>query len=418
MKCIDFYKSKYREIDVILFTVLLIIASGAMFVLFYRQATMFDESLWLYPSDIRPYIDEMLGTQTKYNFPYPILFKTAYVIYLVIGNPDLSMAITITLFNVIAMIITKVCLCKSTKTFFISTASTFCLFFLSMVYYRGFEKLGMIYRFMGVGSPNPWHNATYMAARPFMILAFVYGAKVLSTYEIDFEKGHKLNCNRMMPYIISSFSLLLATMAKPSYTLVHLIVCACVMLYRFIITKFKNFRQSVCLGLTFIPTLFAMLYQYGSVFTGTSSVGEEQGIGFGCFRVWSSLTGNVPIAIILAGLFPLVVLMFNYRSLVSDSLYRFSWLIYLAGFLTNALLYEKGFREKDGNFFWGYICGLFIVFFSSIYLISKDTRQELFIFSELNSKKFVLIFEWLLLILHTLMGLRYFQLLCYGGNYV
>lgn len=45
---------------------------AATLLLFHRQTVGYGG---LYPSDIGPYIAEMLGEDTGYDFPYPILFQ-------------------------------------------------------------------------------------------------------------------------------------------------------------------------------------------------------------------------------------------------------------------------------------------------------------------------------------------------------
>lgn len=406
----------YRIFDIVAFIVLFIVASLSSLVLFYRQSIYAPGPPW--PSDMRPYIDEMLGTNTEYVYPYPILFKFAKLINYFAPTPELAMVIACTLLNALAIVIVKIVLDKYTKARLLSTGCTISLFFVSMIFGGVFEQFGIINRMRGVCTPNPWHNHTYIAARPFMILAFVFGAITLASYEKDFAKGSKLSSKQLINYGLFSLFLLLTTMTKPSYTLVHLGTFGIIMVYRFFKNRCKTFRQTLFLGFCYIPTLADMLYQYSSTFTGVASTGEEQGIGFGLFRVWSYSCKNIPLAIILGLAFPLVVLIFHWKDLKTDNTFRVSWQYLLMSFAMAAILYEKGFREHHGNFFWGYQCGQFIVFMTSVIMIIKDTLKAL---SEGASKKeiIILVVEWLLLGIHTIMGLWYFYLLtAFGFTYM
>ena len=409
-------KSVINIIDAVAFILALLASAVAMFVLFYRQAFS-DSVTWL--SDMPAYISEMLGTNTKFSFPYPVLFKTAKLINYLAPSPEFAMALAVTLLNILAMIIVKIVFTKQTNARLLATFAIMCLFFCSMIYSDLFKAVGIPERYAGVYSPNPWHNHTYMAARPFMILAFVMGAIVLQNYEKDFAKSQKITKDIICKYVVFACSILLVTLAKPSYTIVHMASSGIVMLYRLFKNSFKTLRQTVFLGICYIPTIIDLLYQFGGVFTGTSVAGDENGIGIALFEVWREYSHNIPISIVLAAAFPLVVLLFHWRDIKSDYQYRYSWQVYLAGLIMGAILVEKGFREYHGNFLWGYICGLFIVFMSSIVLVLRDTIKvisEKLLLTKAMIKPLV---EWGFLGVHTLLGLKYFyELTVYGCYYL
>lgn len=396
------YNSKiYKVLDIVLAAAAIAAAGAVMLVLFYRQSISDGTT---HMSDMGPYIQEMLGTQTKYSFPYPVLFKTGAFFNLFAPTPEWAMVLALTFFNVAAMIITKVILEKQTGARLLSTAATLCLFFLSMIYFRGVSLPGIHYVYSGVFSPNPWHNGTYMAARPFMILAFILGADTLRKYEAGEVK--------VKEYIAFTIAMLLVTMTKPSYTIVHMAAAGIIMLYRFGRSKGAGFKAMVILGCCYIPTIIDLLYQFAGVFSGSNSVGQEQGIGFSLFKTWSRYATNYPLALILAGAFPILVLILHLGLLKTDSQFRFAWQVYLAGFIMAAILYEKGFREKDFNFAWGYICGLFLVSMVSLIVLLKDTMN-------IRRKTIIPVAaQWAVLGVHTIMGLRYFAMLTYGGNYM
>ena len=66
-------------IEIVVFAVLVGIASAVTLWLFYRQCVESMLGTGLYHSDMKAYILEMQGLDSGYSFPYPILFKLAAV---------------------------------------------------------------------------------------------------------------------------------------------------------------------------------------------------------------------------------------------------------------------------------------------------------------------------------------------------
>lgn len=280
------------------------------------------------------------------------------------------------------------------------------LFFLSMLYPpRGIYLPGIRFRYVGVFSANPFHNATYMAARPFAILAFLWYVKLLPVY----EKG-----GAVRDYVLFSLFLLAATMTKPSFTLALVSAAGLLMVYRLLRAGFRNFRPTVGLGLCFVPTFLDLLYQYKGVFVATEE-GQERGLGFGFGEVWADYCDNITLGICLAIGFPLVVLALNWRECRKDGLMRFSWLLYLVSFAEAFLLYEKGFRKVDFNFSWGYMYGIFFCHFSSLLLLLRTTARELG--QPLRRRRVGLLIQWAAYLCHVLCGIFYFRDMLLGGTY-
>ena len=418
-KQMEHTESKQRKqeqwLDIGIFVVLLAAVSVITYCLFYRQCV---ESLrgtkgsGLYHSDMRAYILEMQGLDSGYSFPYPIFFKLSAFLHLFVG-PECAVALATTLLNGLAMVFTKWALQRASgkemRALFpgcpvlggacISVVSV-ALFFVSMVFPPpGHYLPGILFTYLGVFTPNPFHNATYMAARPFSILAFVWLAKLLDGY----EEG----ACAAKDYVLFSIFLLATTMTKPSFTIVLVGAAGLVMLFRLLRSKFADWKATILLGLTFLPTFADLLYQYKGVFVPEE--GAEGGIGF-CFgRIWGLYCHNIPLAVGLAAGFPILVLLLNYKELKTDTLYRLSWQIYAMGFAMAFFLYEKGFREPDFNFSWGYMGGIFIVFLGALHvLLRKTARRE---------KPFLLAMQWAAFGWHLLCGLYFFYGICQGHMY-
>lgn len=201
---------------------MLLVAAGVMLILFHRQTVAITG---VYDSDMKAYILEMQGLDSGYDFPYPIFFKLSALIHLFTG-PEMAVAIATMLLNCLGIVITKWAFHRLVpcKNWLVGVAFSFvavALFFVSMLFPpAGMSLPGIRFRYLGVFTPNPFHNATYMAARPFSILAFLWFVKLLPAYETGLNKDSSAQGAHITDYIGFSVFLLLATMTKPSFTLV------------------------------------------------------------------------------------------------------------------------------------------------------------------------------------------------------
>lgn len=418
-------EKRNRIIDRAVFLVLLAAVSAVTFVLFNRQAM---GNPGYYPSDMKAYILEMQGLDSGYSFPYPVFFKLSAFIHLFAGA-ELSVAIATMLLNSLAIVIMKICFdhmllhndkrrCWQGIAVSLLAVS---LFFISMLYPpKGIYLPGIKFNYLGVFSPNPFHNATYIAARPFAVLAFLWYVKLLPVYEGGLKpsrgeyKGAKLS-----DYILFSVFLLVTTMTKPSFTLVMVSAAGLVMLYRLFRSGFRVFLPTVQLGIAFVPTFLNLLYQYKGVFVPEEGV--EGGIGFCLGDVWRNVCDNIPLAVCLLAAFPLLVLVLNYKELKTNSLYRFSWQLFLLGLAETFLLYEKGFRKFDFNFSWGYMYGAFFCHMGSLALLSQKTLKAIEQKDGEEEKRalrnLLLTAQWLAFLWHLTCGILYFGKYMTGAMY-
>lgn len=416
-------ENKKNWIEIPVFAALVAIASAVTFWLFYRQCVESMLGTGLYHSDMKAYILEMQGLDSGYSFPYPVLFKLAATIHLVTasftGGAELAMALATMLLNSGAMIALKVMLDKHVGAKLqeampgkpwlpgiLTGTAAVSLFFVSMVYPpTGIYLPGIKYKYLGVFTPNPFHNATYMAARPFAILAFFKYGELLPVYEQpNAVREHKRD------YILFAIYLLLATMTKPSFTIVLVGAAGILMLWRMFRGRFRNFVPTVWLGVCFIPTFMDLLYQFRGVFVPQE--GQEGGIGFTFGHVWAQYCGNLPLAIGLAIGFPILVLLLNYKELHKDSIYRFSWQVYVMSFLMAFFLYEKGFREMDFNFSWGYMYGIFFAFVGALLVLLRATAN-----ADTRKRRIVVAVQWMAYLWHLVCGVYFFWGFLQGAMY-
>ena len=461
MDCAEKIRKRNRIIDAIVFIIALAVTSAVTMTLFYRQVY---GSPAMYHSDMKAYILEMQGLDSGYNFPYPVFFKLAALIHLFTA-PEPAVAIAAMLLNSLGLLVTKLAfnslalptlenglkICSGRihakhasdrdrdltwlAGVIISLVSA-ALFFLSMLYPPdGIYLPGIKFKYLGVFTPNPFHNATYMAARPFAILAFLWYVKLLPVYENGVAgrkqdrnipgSGEKGNKAFLIDYVLFSLFLLLATMTKPSFTLVMVSAAGLLMLYRLFRAKFRNFIPTVQFGLCFLPTFLDLLYQYKGVFMPEE--GAEGGVGFCLGEVWAQYCANIPLAVCLAIGFPLAVLILNFREGRKNTLVRFSWLLYLVSFAEAFLLYEKGFRKFDFNFSWGYMYGIFFCHFGALLLLLQITAGKMAHNGPAGVQKregrsympgmILLVLQWLAFLAHVVCGLLYFRVIFGGAMY-
>lgn len=402
---------KINQMAEFAFILCLIGYTALMYRLFYLQALHcgIRDS---YISDIKAYLQTILGLESGYDFPYPVYF-TLGKFFLLFTNVAVAGALAATLLNSLGVVILFYYMKKAMREYAVGTASqkyagflatflSFGMFFVSMLYLPDNLYLpGLGHKYLGTFTPNPYHNITYMATRPFATLAFFLFVRILDYYE---EKTN------LKEFFLFGLSLLLTTMTKPSYTLVLVSTAGLLMVYRLFRGKWKNFKRSFYLGLAFVPTFIDLLYQFGGVFGRNSQAGEEGGIGFGLASVWKMYSGNIPFSVALALGFPILVLVFHPGEIKKSTLYRFSWAQLIVSAGEFFLLYEKGRRFADANFSWGYMHGLFFVFVTSLFVLTEDTIKK-------RAKTPVLCLQWLAYGAHLICGAVYFLYVWRGNPY-
>lgn len=402
-------KRKYPLSDLLFFFALLSGYLGVTFFLFHRQSVNYAGP---YLSDMGAYILEIQGQDSGYRYPYPILFLTGKLLRLLF-SPELAMALATAFWNVLTPIALKYYFdrflqvgdTESSGRRFLSTLLVFSLLFVSMLYpltWLGrYHDLGAdyLYRYQGTFTPNPYHNATYLAARPFSVPAFFLFADILTFYEKEERWLHP-------KYALFSLALLLATLTKPSFTLVLVSVAGIIMLWRLVSGRFQGIKAFFRMGIWFLPTFLALLYQFGDVF-GTGDTGEG-GIGFGFLTAWSTATDRPLLSIVSGIAFPLTVILFCLLRRELPGLLRFAWQFFLAALLTLTFFYEKGYRLPHLNFSWGYMYGLFFLYTVSLIVLTGNTLGR-------RQPVWQLGIQWGVYGLHMVCGMDYFRILLQGG---
>lgn len=248
--------------------------------------------------------------------------------------------------------------------------------------------------YLGTGTPNPWHNPTFIFCKPFSILVFICLLKSL-----DYFKGKTGYIKEL--FLLSIFSIL-SMWAKPSFLMSFLPSVAIIFIYKFVKKEISvNFLILVAFSL--LPSLIPLFIMNNMVFNSANSTNT---IIFTMGQVWSNHSKNIPLSIVLAAAFPLYVFILNIKQLSTSHLLAFT--NYIIAMLIYFFLAENGARIYHGNFSWSYLFALFFLFFVSI---------EEFFFKKKNSH-LLYITGWGLFCLHLISGLYYLFVIAVGHNYL
>ena len=421
------------KVDKILFPLLLLTYTAVMLYLFAMQCYQVPH----FVSDMPDYVNHVMGIEGNYEFPYPLFFWASRVLAVFMEAPA-AVAVATALFNAAAVVLVKIYMNRRAKEIIWNISATnilqgrkrlaydlaitgmiFALFLLGNLYSpknTAFFGFDYAYRCMGIYTPNPIWNATYLATRPFTVVCFFEAVRMLGMIERESKVQNRpgnLSVWKAFPWketIPFAVSLFLTTFTKPSFSMVVLPAIALYMIWQLIWTKGKSFLFAFCLCLTMIPTFADLLYQFGGVFSGTNVMGEETGIGFEFAKVWSNYSKNIPLSIIMGMALPIGVLVLNLKEVVKDAYYRFAWFNYLVGMGMFLCLYEKGFRMLHANFSWGYMHGMFFVFLMTLIYMIKNTIQW-----RKSWKVVFVLAEWSVLAYHLVCGV-YFLIYALQGN--
>ena len=373
-----------------------------------------------YFSDILAYMQEVQGIDSGYSFPYPLFFS--YTRFLTrFLSIDYAISFAEVSLNSLAIILTKICFEQFLRRFtkqkdtllrhILITIGVFSTFLMSMWWLPRFGKYHLPFKdqvFYGTYSGNPWHNATYIATRPFAIVAFCTFVMLLEILNKKPEETPKKK--KIAVFAVFGVSLLLTTLAKPSFTLVFVSVAGVVLLIRLFVPKLGGWKRVFPIGLLFLPTFAVLLYQFGGVFGQGAQTEGEHGIGFGFFEVWKAANPHVLAAILYANVFSLIALCFFIKELKEEELYRFTVLFFVFAVLEAGLLYEKGFRYSHFNFSWGYMHGIFFFQMGSIMILLKEVFRE-------KKRWPAIIIPSVFLLSQVIFGILYFRGLYCGLDY-
>ncbi len=248
-------------------------------------------------------------------------------------------------------------------------------------------------QYLGYFSANPFHNPTFILLKPLALLWFYIAAENL------FKKsGLKL-------ILITALIVFLASSAKPSFSLTFLPAIALVWLC-FYTKKFKQLNWPLLIWGMGVVAVLVLSTQYLVSYTAAGLDESVEKFVFAPFKTlmsYSSFGYEIPLKIVMSAVFPLYVTIYYWKEIKSKLTFQLGWMNFLVG-LIMTLLFAEETRYAHGNFLWGSMTGIFILFVITVIHYFNDLAPKL----EKRSTRWR---DWvpaLLLALHLVSGFIYY----------
>ena len=249
-----------------------------------------------------------------------------------------------------------------------------------------------------------YHNPTSLALRLFLIpLALVS----VNSFKC---RSHRSRSHRIGFLLASGSLIVIASLAKPSYTIALIPALGLMALWRVFASRFVNWTLLI-LGL-FIPGLLILGTQYVVVYLNSSN---DSGFGLGfltLFGHWAPLW-RIPLQFLLSLVFPVAVYLLFLTDARKHLFLNLSWLVFGVGTLITCFFFEVGPRSTAGNFLWTSYSVVFVLMFASLtflieqyVVIQTNTTGHS---TAIRSKRSLrLKFAMLIFFIHVLSGVAYY----------
>jgi len=262
-------------------------------------------------------------------------------------------------------------------------------------------------RYLGLISGSIWHNPTFTCMKFFGLLALIIYCKM-----------HK-NTEKNIYLFVFSFILCLVTIIKPNFILVLLPTVLIVLLVE-TIKKRSNFKKTVILLVTFLPSCLILFFQY-CVLYGDGQTDSSIGFNFG--YIISHYSQRPVAAIIQSVAFPILVLLANIKNLKKDKMYAFSWVLWLIALIQYLCLVETGERALHGNWGWGVLFYTFFLFVTSVLKLIQNISEENIIIGHQFLKRISLRRIYygiasIVFLMHIYFGCQYLLIILHGNHYI
>jgi len=195
-----------------------------------------------------------------------------------------------------------------------------------------------------------YHNPTIHLLQPVALLSFLLAVRVFTQFS-----------NSWKVVLSSALLVILSALIKPNYLLCILPALGLMAVICLIRKRPIDWRLLIAGFLA--PSALILLVQL--VLTYYLPGNDASSIIFDPLGVMSGYSGYLLPKFFLSILFPLVVLLFNFRGVLRNNTLILAWVGFLAGVLQMYFLAESGSRFLDGNFLWGAQIMSFILFVAS-----------------------------------------------------
>jgi len=210
--------------------------------------------------------------------------------------------------------------------------------------------------YIGIGSPNVWHNPTQIVAILSSLLCVFYTAHCVYSY----QSGRNLpDAPATLPWkkaVLLAALLLFSVVCKPTFMQAFLPACGVYFLVLWIKNP-KHTRFFLQIILAFLPTVVYFLMQYlyytGVVVPFTSGIA----VSLDPARLWIAVRN-----LLLMAAFPLLALLLTAKKdAFREPALALVLLMAAAAVLEAYLFYETGVRENNGNFNWASMNAAFLL---------------------------------------------------------
>ncbi len=203
-----------------------------------------------------------------------------------------------------------------------------------------------------------FHNPTIWLGKLFSLISFAY-------FLYKTKTGTVSPTDILFIAIINICSIL----SKPNYAMGFLPILGLFVIYQ-LFSKEKIMWKFLVWGYA-VPMVLTLSWQYWLRYMNPDSVG----ILIQPFLVITKLANSTPVVFgqLLSILFPLSIVILNFRDAIKDRWLILSWSVFIVSWLSYALFAESGRRVNDGNFLWGPEMTLFnLVVISLIYWLTHS----------------------------------------------
>ena len=320
--------------------------------LFYQYAT------GTYTSDFGTHIKAALGAADDQSYSLTSLIIVAT--YSIGGS--LGVAVAMTLIEVATVAFTEFLLRKLVPP--VKPGAALVLAFACNFVIAVFVPVVCKHFNVGMMEANPWHNTTILTMR----LAGLVSVYAYLCYMENHDKR-----TAFAHWLVFTLFAIMATGFKPTFAAVIGPALFIVCVLDLVAKGRKTVPKSLAVGVSLLLTLAVVYVQYAILFPSESS---ENQVALGLAVVWRHWQSNIPAAFVLSTLFPLLVLLGNYRHLKTDRYYLLAWMVFAIALCEYVFIYEEGPRKWDGNFDWGTTFAMFLLFVSSAAVTLNNVRQR------------------------------------------
>lgn len=238
--------------------------------------------------------------------------------------------------------------------------------------------------------PAPYHNPTFIAAKPFVLMLSLSSITVFAKKELSIHQ---------QAFLI--FALATSTLMKPNYLIAFLPAVILFAAWHLVLKRDMD-RFSLIFTLI-IPSMLLLLWQFLYTYdfheADTTSV-----IIFAPFAVINHFanaahldsSSDIFFNLLLSTMYPISFILL-YSQARREKLIHISWLTFGISVLQGVLLAESGDRFLNGNFLWGGHFSLFV-----IYAVTSVTALKLKVHKHQGWR---LIVFAIVIVLHLLSGL-------------